>query len=125
MLLRHPGRGHTAGDLVVHVPDADVLVAGDLVEQSGPPAFEDAYPLQWPDAVADAAPADHRPHGRGAGPRRRRWTSTSSAPSTRSWRLAWLIRAAHAGGAPPERVAAEAPFGARPALVAAHRGYLD
>jgi len=32
--LVHPGRGHTAGDLVVRVPDADVLLAGDLVEES-------------------------------------------------------------------------------------------
>jgi glyoxylase-like metal-dependent hydrolase (beta-lactamase superfamily II) len=28
--LIHPGRGHTAGDLVVRVPDADVLLGGDL-----------------------------------------------------------------------------------------------
>lgn len=29
--LVHPGRGHTAGDLVVRVPDSDVLLAGDLL----------------------------------------------------------------------------------------------
>ena len=51
--LVHPGRGHTAGDLVVRVPDADVLLAGDLVEESmarqGVPGFgEDCYPLEWP-----------------------------------------------------------------------------
>lgn len=47
--LIHPGRGHTAGDLVVRVPDVDVLLAGDLVEESGPPAFgDDAWPLEWP-----------------------------------------------------------------------------
>lgn len=47
--LVHPGRGHTAGDLVVRVPDVDVLVAGDLVEQSGPPGFGlDCFPLEWP-----------------------------------------------------------------------------
>ena len=39
--------------------------------------------------------------------------------------LAWLIRAAHTGGATPERVAAEAPFGARAALVAARRGFAE
>lgn len=45
----HLGRGHTAGDAVVHVPDARVLVAGDLVEESGPPcAGDDSYPLDWP-----------------------------------------------------------------------------
>ncbi len=47
--LVHPGRGHTGGDLVVRVPDVDVLLAGDLVEQSGPPAYgADSFPLDWP-----------------------------------------------------------------------------
>ncbi|GAA1968487.1 MBL fold metallo-hydrolase [Nocardioides panacihumi] len=46
--LAHPGRGHTAGDLVVRVPDADVVLAGDLLEESGPPVYgEDSYPLEW------------------------------------------------------------------------------
>jgi glyoxylase-like metal-dependent hydrolase (beta-lactamase superfamily II) len=55
--LLHPGRGHTAGDVVVRVSDADVLFAGDLVEQGAPPAYgEDSYPLEWPaslDLLAD------------------------------------------------------------------------
>jgi glyoxylase-like metal-dependent hydrolase (beta-lactamase superfamily II) len=42
------GRGHTDHDLVVSVPGAGVVFAGDLVEESGPPAFEDAWPLEWP-----------------------------------------------------------------------------
>jgi len=46
--LRHLGRGHTDNDVVVVVPDAHVLFAGDLVEQGGPPSFEDAYPMDWP-----------------------------------------------------------------------------
>jgi glyoxylase-like metal-dependent hydrolase (beta-lactamase superfamily II) len=51
--LVHPGRGHTGGDLVVRVPDADVLLAGDLVEEStlrgSIPGFgEDCFPLEWP-----------------------------------------------------------------------------
>ena len=47
--LVHPGRGHTAGDLVVRVEGADVLVAGDLVEESGVPAFgPDSHPMSWP-----------------------------------------------------------------------------
>ncbi|WP_036517724.1 MBL fold metallo-hydrolase [Nocardioides sp. J54] len=46
--LVHPGRGHTAGDLVVRVPDADVLLAGDLVEESAPPGMgPDCWPLEW------------------------------------------------------------------------------
>ena len=47
--LVHPGRGHTGGDLVVRVPDADVLLAGDLVEESAPPSYnDDAHPMDWP-----------------------------------------------------------------------------
>lgn len=47
--LVHPGRAHTAGDLVLRVPDADVLVAGDLVESSAPPSFgDDSWPMDWP-----------------------------------------------------------------------------
>jgi glyoxylase-like metal-dependent hydrolase (beta-lactamase superfamily II) len=46
--LIHAGRGHTDHDLVVHVPDARVVFAGDLVEQGAPPAFEDSCPQDWP-----------------------------------------------------------------------------
>lgn len=50
--LVHPGPGHTAGDLVVRVPDADVLLAGDLVEEAGPPDYgDDSLPLGWPAAL--------------------------------------------------------------------------
>lgn len=49
--LHHLGRGHTDNDIVVAVPDAGVLFAGDLVEQGAPPAFEDAFPLDWPSTV--------------------------------------------------------------------------
>lgn len=46
--LVHPGRGHTDGDLLVVVPDADLLCAGDLVEQSGPLVYgTDCWPLEW------------------------------------------------------------------------------
>ena len=51
--LIHPGRGHTAGDTVIRVPDADVMFAGDLVEESaqrnGVPGFgDDCFPMEWP-----------------------------------------------------------------------------
>jgi glyoxylase-like metal-dependent hydrolase (beta-lactamase superfamily II) len=50
--LAHPGRGHTGGDLVVRVPDADVVLAGDLLEESGPPVYgEDCFPLDWPTTI--------------------------------------------------------------------------
>ncbi|WP_051706661.1 MBL fold metallo-hydrolase [Nocardioides aequoreus] len=50
--LVHPGRGHTAGDLVCRLREpggADVLLAGDLVEESGHPAWgDDSFPMEWP-----------------------------------------------------------------------------
>ncbi|QBR91644.1 MBL fold metallo-hydrolase [Nocardioides euryhalodurans] len=50
--LVHPGRGHTAGDLVVRVPDVDVVLAGDQVEESAPPAYgSDCFPLAWPHSL--------------------------------------------------------------------------
>ena len=51
--LLHLGRGHTDHDLVIRVPDAGVLVAGDLVTKSDSPFFGDSYPLDWPDTVAE------------------------------------------------------------------------
>ena len=51
--LRYLGRGHTDNDIVVLVPDADVLFAGDLLENNATPFFGDGYPLDWP-ATAEA-----------------------------------------------------------------------
>jgi glyoxylase-like metal-dependent hydrolase (beta-lactamase superfamily II) len=45
----HPGRGHTDGDLVVRVPDAGVVVVGDLLAGDGLPAYgPECWPLGWP-----------------------------------------------------------------------------
>lgn len=49
--LHHFGPAHTDHDLVVSVPDAGVVFAGDLVEQGAPPDFEDADPRNWPSAL--------------------------------------------------------------------------
>jgi glyoxylase-like metal-dependent hydrolase (beta-lactamase superfamily II) len=46
--LAYLGRGHTDNDIVVSIPDADVLCAGDLLENGAPPWFGDGYPLDWP-----------------------------------------------------------------------------
>lgn len=46
--LAYLGRGHTDNDIVLTVPDADVLCAGDLLENGNPPYFGDGYPLDWP-----------------------------------------------------------------------------
>ena len=51
--LRYLGRGHTDNDIVITVPDAGVLFAGDLLENGATPFFGDGYPLDWP-ATAEA-----------------------------------------------------------------------
>ncbi|HEX5598760.1 MAG TPA: MBL fold metallo-hydrolase [Micromonosporaceae bacterium] len=123
--LHHFGRGHTAGDLVVLVPDADVLIAGDLVEESAPPSFGDAYPLQWPETVAELlrhTTADTLVvPGHGAVVDQNFVRAQHAELTT----LAWLIREGHCDGAPPERVAQQAPFEPAVALTAAQRGYAE
>jgi glyoxylase-like metal-dependent hydrolase (beta-lactamase superfamily II) len=50
--LRHLGRGHTDNDLVLHLPDVDLWLAGDLLEESGPPCYgSGCFPLEWPGTV--------------------------------------------------------------------------
>ena len=43
-----PGRGHTAGDTVVWLPDEKILYAGDLVEYGATPYTGDAHLRDWP-----------------------------------------------------------------------------
>ncbi|MDA3646482.1 MBL fold metallo-hydrolase [Saccharopolyspora indica] len=70
--LLHPGPGHTDHDLVIAVPDAGAVFAGDLVEQGAPPDFGDAHPESWPaavDGVLALEPAVVVPgHGEPVGP---------------------------------------------------------
>jgi glyoxylase-like metal-dependent hydrolase (beta-lactamase superfamily II) len=50
--LAFPGRGHTSGDIVARVADADVLIAGDLIEESAKPWIGmDSWPLEWPETL--------------------------------------------------------------------------
>ena len=49
--LRWLGRGHTDNDLVIRVPDAAVVFAGDLLENGAPPWTGDGYPLDWPATI--------------------------------------------------------------------------
>jgi glyoxylase-like metal-dependent hydrolase (beta-lactamase superfamily II) len=121
--LRHFGRGHSAGDLVVLVPDAGAVFAGDLIEESGPPQFDDAYPLDWPDTLAgllqrlgEASPVIPG-HGDVVD------KAFVREQHERLAALDWLIRDGNADGAPMQRVAAKAPFDLDTALVAVRRGY--
>lgn len=62
------GRGHTAGDIIAWIPDADVIFAGDLVEYGATPYCGDAHFADWPatlDALADFGARAMVP-GRGA-----------------------------------------------------------
>ena len=122
--LIHHGRGHTAGDLVVTVPDADVVLAGDLIEQGGPPGFDDSYPLDWPATVAEllqhhigASTVVVPGHGAPVG---RAFVEAQHADLTA---LEWLIRDAHADGAPPEAITAKSPFPPEATAHAARRGF--
>ena len=49
--LKYLGRGHTDNDIVVLIPDANVLLTGDLLENDATPSFEDGFPLDWPATV--------------------------------------------------------------------------
>jgi glyoxylase-like metal-dependent hydrolase (beta-lactamase superfamily II) len=46
--IMHIGRGHTAGDVVAYVPDADVVFSGDLVEYHSACYCGDAHFTDWP-----------------------------------------------------------------------------
>ncbi len=50
--LDYLGRGHTDNDIVLVIPDAGVLCAGDLLENGATPYFGDGFPMDWP-ATAD------------------------------------------------------------------------
>ena len=51
--VMHLGRAHTAGDAVVHVPDANVLFTGDIVEDRSACYCGDGHFRDWP-ATLDA-----------------------------------------------------------------------
>jgi glyoxylase-like metal-dependent hydrolase (beta-lactamase superfamily II) len=123
VVLRHLGRGHTGGDLVVDVPDAAVVVAGDLVEEGGPPQFDDAYPLEWPATLAallELDPVTVVPgHGAPCDP------AVVRAQHDELTTLAWLIRDGHADGAPIDKVCAAAPYDPQTSRIAVERGYAE
>ena len=67
--LRHLGRGHTSGDIVVWLPDDGILFAGDLVEAQAAPYMGDSYPAEWSTTTLDnVAALDARQLVGGRGP---------------------------------------------------------
>ena len=105
--------------------DAEVAVVGDLVEQSGPPDFGDAYPLEWPETLAALdrllSPATVVLPGHGA-PVDGAFVRAQHALLTE---LDWLIRLGHLDNAPAHAVAQKSPFGPDLSLVAVTRGYAE
>src|SRR5690348_2007900 len=63
IMLRYLGRGHTDHDIVIEIPGADVLFAGDLLEQGNVPFFGDGYPLDWPATATALAVRVHKDSG--------------------------------------------------------------
>jgi glyoxylase-like metal-dependent hydrolase (beta-lactamase superfamily II) len=65
--LMHIGRAHTAGDIVVRVPDANVVFSGDIVEYKSACYCGDAHFTNWPATLArlDGFKAEALVPGRG------------------------------------------------------------
>lgn len=121
--LRYLGRGHTDNDLVIELPDAGLVVAGDLVEEGAPPQFASAYPLDWPgtlDAVAELVTGAVIP-GHGA-------VVDKAFVLAQRAEHAVLVAAAregHAAGRPAADVAAGLPYFGDYAVNAVERAYLQ
>jgi glyoxylase-like metal-dependent hydrolase (beta-lactamase superfamily II) len=118
------GRGHTDGDLVAAVDEADVIFAGDLIEVSGPPCFgDDSYPLDWPQAVsallAPASPSTVIVPGHGD----RVDADFAARQHDQLAAFAWLIREGHADGASVDAVASRAPWPDDSCREGVKRGY--
>ena len=126
--LLHLGRGHTDNDLLVHLPASGVWLVGDLVEESGPPAYgPDSFPLDWPGTIArlQAALAEGDVlvpgHGAVVG------ATFLAAQHEQLAAVAALITELHAAGVPADRAIAEGgggwPFPAGHMAEAIRNGY--
>jgi glyoxylase-like metal-dependent hydrolase (beta-lactamase superfamily II) len=111
--LRFLGRGHTDHDIVIKVPGAGVLFAGDLVENGNVPYFGDGYPIDWPETAYRVAElTDHVVvPGHGAHADRRFVESQADALAS----LADLARQVEAGRLTLDEAVAMTPFPDYPA----------
>jgi glyoxylase-like metal-dependent hydrolase (beta-lactamase superfamily II) len=53
LVLEYCGRGHTAGDIAVWLPEKKILFAGDLVEAEAALYTGDAFHMDWTSATLD------------------------------------------------------------------------
>jgi glyoxylase-like metal-dependent hydrolase (beta-lactamase superfamily II) len=118
--LRYLGRGHTDTDIVLVVPDADVLFGGDLVEEGSPPSFGDSFPLEWPGAVERILPLVTGAVVPGHGAIGDRSFVEDQIAAFR--RLAELARAVHSGSLDVDGAIEASPFGPRTPRNAFERG---
>jgi glyoxylase-like metal-dependent hydrolase (beta-lactamase superfamily II) len=121
--VRHLGRGHTDNDVVVLVPDADLVLAGDLVEEGAPPQFADGFPLDWPGTLDALLPLITGPvvPGHGAVVDRRYVQMQRDQLA----RVAEVARAANAEGRPVADAALDLPDLGEYAVDAIERAYLQ
>lgn len=106
--LRYLGRGHTDHDIVISVPDAAVVFAGDLIEGGNVPFFNDGYPLDWPETGFRLAELVHGTVVPGHGDHAGRVFATQQAEAVRT--IAELGRQIHRGGLDLEAAIALTPF---------------
>ena len=106
--LRFLGRGHTDADIIVEVPDAGVLFAGDLLEDGATPFFGHGYPLDWPETAFRLAERVRGPVVPGHGAIRDRAFADEQAAAFLE--IARLAREVHAGRLPLDDAIAASPF---------------
>ena len=119
--LTYFGRGHTDNDIVIRIPDADVLCAGDLVENGAPPSFGDGYPMDWPETLSRLLPliGERTVVVPGHGAHADRAFVEASAAEIGA--IASLAQRVHAGALSLEAAVDEAPYSAAPARAALER----
>lgn len=107
--LAYHGRGHTDSDISILVADANVLFAGDLVENGAPPSFSQGYPIEWVDTVARLLPLGAGAVVPGHGEVGDRAFLEDQLAAFRG--LAELARQVHAGSRSIDDALAASPFG--------------
>ncbi len=124
--LSYHGRGHTDGDIAILVPDAGVLVAGDLMKEHGKPGYwPDCFPLEWPATLASvltlAGPGTVivPGHGRAVG------AGFAAGQQAELQAVADEITRLHRAGVPAEQALAEGswPYDSPRLPTAIRRGY--
>lgn len=110
--LSYHGRAHTEGDIVLVVPDANVMFAGDLLEEGAPPSFGDSFPLEWPTTVERLLPLATGVVVPGHGAIGDRGFVEDQLAAFR--RLEEMARAVHEGSLDLEAALAEPLFSGRP-----------